>query len=160
MNGVEIQGLAALKAQLQAIAAAATKADAAAAAERIREAAAQNAGSISSRLGGAIVSERQADGSYAVGPDKDHWWGMYLEFGTKQHDNEVRNKLVLASSGQVYGRRVSHPGSTGHPWLLPAFEAAKDDAVEAVRAEVDDATQSAASAKSGGPLPSRGGGKA
>lgn len=66
------------------------------------------------------------EGLYAdVGPRGVDYW-MYPEFGTKPHVIESKGNYPLRSaSGQVFGRRVHHPGTPATPYIRPSILAAK-----------------------------------
>lgn len=50
----------------------------------------------------------------------DHW--APTEYGSKPHVIEVRRKRVLANkeTGEVFGRKVRHPGTPEQPFMRPA----------------------------------------
>lgn len=56
-------------------------------------------------------------------------YATYVHDGTRPHIIEVRNKKVLANSrtGQVFGRKVNHPGTRANPFLQRAVDQAKPD---------------------------------
>lgn len=71
--------------------------------------------------------------AYAVGVGKKAWYFPLVEFGTKAHTIRPRargGKQVLASGGQVFGRSVRHPGTTGKGFFRAAFESQKEAAVK------------------------------
>jgi HK97 gp10 family phage protein len=59
-----------------------------------------------------------------------------IELGTKPHVITTRRGKILASPGHIYGRRVNHPGIPAQPFLMPAFEESKDDAVDFFKDEM------------------------
>lgn len=59
-----------------------------------------------------------------VGPDT--FYANYVEFGTKPHVIEAKNKKALAftMNGQkVVVKKVNHPGTRAQPFVRPAFDA-------------------------------------
>ena len=54
-------------------------------------------------------------------------YSAYVEYGTRAHVIEPRNKSVLRwkDGGKVrFARRVRHPGTKAQPFMIPGFEAA------------------------------------
>jgi HK97 gp10 family phage protein len=65
-----------------------------------------------------------------VGPaSKERYIANFLEFGTKPHVVEVKDKKALATGGTILGREIQHPGAAPHPFLRPAFDTGKEDAL-------------------------------
>ena len=65
------------------------------------------------------------DGKARIGTKKRGWFWRFVEFGTRPHTMKPRGsrgKKVLASREQVFGRRVSHPGTKPHPFVRPALD--------------------------------------
>lgn len=64
------------------------------------------------------------DGSgVKIGPHTEY--AAFVEFGTKPHVIEARNKKALAfmmGNTRVVVKRVNHPGSRAKPFVRPAFE--------------------------------------
>lgn len=65
--------------------------------------------------------------------DLDAYYWHFIEFGAKPHDI-VSTKKNLASSSEVFGKKVRHPGTPEKPFLRPAFENKKTEALERARA--------------------------
>jgi len=68
-----------------------------------------------------------------VMPTKRRWYLRLVETGTKPH--LIRSRKMLAFEGRgglVVTRVVRHPGARPRPWLRPAFDAARDQAVAAI----------------------------
>jgi hypothetical protein len=61
-------------------------------------------------------------GSDAESPD-GYPYPVGLELGTRPHVIEVRDKKVLANrrTGQIFGKRVNHPGTKPYPWCRAAL---------------------------------------
>ena len=59
---------------------------------------------------------------------------MWLEFGTDAHTLQTRRAEVLVDpeTGTVFGPSVEHPGQSPAPWLRPAFEEKKREALRAI----------------------------
>lgn len=62
------------------------------------------------------------------------WLANILEFGAAPHTIEPteRKKALLLSVGVVVDK-VEHPGIPPHPFILPAFDTKKDEALRVVR---------------------------
>lgn len=63
-------------------------------------------------------------GQVKIGPDTEY--AAFVEFGTKPHVIEAKNKKALAFSmggNKVIVKRVNHPGTRAQPYVRPAFEA-------------------------------------
>lgn len=70
--------------------------------------------------------KRDGEGLYSeIGTDVDY--GLYVEVGTKPHVIESHGDYPLrnAKTGQVFGRRVNHPGTPAQPYLRPALDAVR-----------------------------------
>lgn len=66
---------------------------------------------------------RDEEGLHAdIGTTVDY--ALYVEFGTKPHIIESHGPYPLRNrkTGQVFGRRVRHPGTTAQPFLRPALD--------------------------------------
>ena len=83
-----------------------------------------------------------------IGPDKDHWYAAFQEFGAVPHkilpkkrltagtrgsafgtlrtssslNQGNRLKKVLAGDGNIFGTTVNHPGVTKKPFIRPALD--------------------------------------
>lgn len=55
-----------------------------------------------------------------------------MEFGTTAHIIRVKTKKMLSDGKKAFGRLVHHPGNTARPFMRPAFEAKKLEAVQRV----------------------------
>ena len=67
-------------------------------------------------------------------------YAPYVEFGTRPHTIRATNKKALANkkAGVVFGKTVNHPGSQAKPFLRPAFESKKDEAIKEVEDALDE----------------------
>lgn len=83
-----------------------------------------------------------------IGPDREHWYYTFFEYGATAHEIAGRGMLSLAweAAGQwIFRRRVHHPGMPARPFLRPAFDENQERAVEATREALDQAIQEALS---------------
>lgn len=66
-----------------------------------------------------------ASGVVEVGSE----YGVYVHEGTRPHVIEVKNKKILANkrTGQLFGRRVNHPGTKANPFMQRAVEGSQND---------------------------------
>lgn len=70
------------------------------------------------------IQVRVENNRVTVGPDTEY--AEYVEFGTKPHVIEPKNKKALAFKvgGQmVVVKKVNHPGTKAQPFVRPAFDA-------------------------------------
>lgn len=58
-----------------------------------------------------------------MGPDKEHWYYRFSEYGAGEHD-VVGNPFLMfkGNAGTVVTRKVVHPGIKARPFLRPAFD--------------------------------------
>jgi len=102
-------------------------------AEVIREEAASRANKLSGELSKNMQAElmdSEAETSTAgVGPHKEQFYGLFLEFGTDPHEIEGN---VLQIETDVFRHSVTGGGTPPSPFLRPAFDAKKKEAVAAV----------------------------
>jgi len=99
---------------------------------------------------GVIVEERKAPPGVAiavVGIAKKKWFLRFLERGAKPHPIKVssRKKILVTKEGVFLGKMVQHPGVRATPFLQPAYQARKDDALAAMRKAFKEAVDKAAS---------------
>jgi HK97 gp10 family phage protein len=69
-----------------------------------------------------------------IGPNKDHWYAVFQEFGAKRHVIKVDVKTVLSDGSDVFGREVNHPGVRKKPFLRPAL----DDNLDEIKRKIGD----------------------
>ncbi len=71
-----------------------------------------------------------------VGPDRDHWYYGIFETGATPHTIRPKTRKMLRFQGEggdeVFARAVQHPGMPARPFLRPALDERKDQAVDAV----------------------------
>lgn len=77
-----------------------------------------------------------------VGPDKDHWYYRFSETGATAHEISAAGALAFEGDrGLVITKSVNHPGMAARPFLRPAVDSGKDQAVEEVGKRVKDAVE-------------------
>jgi HK97 gp10 family phage protein len=62
-----------------------------------------------------------------VGPHKDYWQGIFVEFGVRRHVISAKNKTVLSNGSVVFGKEVNHPGVEKRPFMRPAIDEHEDE---------------------------------
>ncbi len=62
-----------------------------------------------------------------IGPHKDYWQGVFVEFGVRPHTISAKNKTVLSDRAQVFGKEVDHPGLTAEPFVRPSLDEHEDE---------------------------------
>ena len=70
------------------------------------------------------IEVRVEENRVIIGPDTDY--AAFVEFGTRPHVIEAKNKKALAFkvNGQtVIVKKVNHPGTRAQPYVRPAFDA-------------------------------------
>lgn len=69
----------------------------------------------------------------AVGPDDDHWYYRYVEFGAGPHDIQGHPLVVFyGDEGLAFRPGVRHPGMGARPFLRPAIDESEDAAIAAL----------------------------
>jgi len=72
----------------------------------------------------------------SIGPHKDYWQGVFVEFGVKPHKIETKKttgrgrrrraidnaKKVLSDGNAIFGTKVNHPGVDKKPFMRPALD--------------------------------------
>jgi len=95
------------------------------------------------RAPGALATEPVEDrrgrsvAQAAIGPDKEHWYYRFFEFGAEPHEITPKVKKALAYQGEggpVVVGRVMHPGMAARPFLRPTVDQHADDIRDAVGA--------------------------
>lgn len=90
-----------------------------------------------------------ANGSYAVAsvyPAKGFAELRPIETGTRSGWRWARRKgpfVFFAGNRQIVTRLIKHPGTAARPWLRPAFDSRKNDAVKAIGDALRDAVERA-----------------
>jgi len=115
-------------------------------AEVIRDAAAADA------PGPHVELELSASAEYAVefsiGPDAAHWYYMFFETGAGRHAVTGNTKKAVAfqgSGGEVVRVVVDHPGIKAKPFLRPAIDGRRGEAVAVVGRHLRQGIESVAS---------------
>ena len=68
-----------------------------------------------------------------IGPDQEHWYYSLLERGVRPHTIRGNPRLAFEGrEGTVFPREVQHPGFAARPFLRPAYDEQRDDAVKRV----------------------------
>lgn len=76
--------------------------------------------------------------TYAIGPDKEHWYYQFFETGTGSHeiDGRLKQALMFVAGGEsIIRTAVSHPGMAADAFLRPAMDSKKDQASATVGAK-------------------------
>ena len=75
-----------------------------------------------------------------IGPDKDHWYYQFFETGAGRHPIGPESKKAIrfpGAEGQELVRfGVTHPGMAARPFLRPALDGQKAEAVRALGQEL------------------------
>lgn len=95
--------------------------------------------SLRKRVDPMLAKVVKAGGKFAaVGPDKDHWYYRFFEFGATPHDIKPVNASALAFEGTASSRTVfaAFAKRTGgvkkQPFLRPAVDKNKQAAIDAM----------------------------
>lgn len=90
------------------------------------------------------VGGEKVDGGAAevsIGPDDDHWYYRFFEFGATQHEIKGNPLVFEGENRLIVTRRVNHPGMPARPFLRPALDTRKEASVKRVgetfRREID-----------------------
>ena len=75
--------------------------------------------------------DREADGSYIIGPTADY--ALYVNNGTPPHGIDSLGPWPLRNraTGQVFGRHVNHPGTPAQPFIVQSLMAIAGEVVRA-----------------------------
>ena len=68
--------------------------------------------------------------SVDIGPDEAHWYYRFFETGAGPHEITGSPLVFPGREGTVVTGRVMHPGMAASPFLRPAMDEQKDNAVE------------------------------
>lgn len=69
------------------------------------------------------------------GKKDDPYYALFVERGTKPHEERPKNKKSLFLSG-LFAEVVEHPGAQAHAFLLPALEGGAQGAVDSMQEEL------------------------
>ncbi len=77
------------------------------------------------------VDDRQLEGEVISNAE----YSAAVEKGTKPHVIRPVKKKVLANpeTGEIFGKKVNHPGTTAQPFLYPAWKKAQKDFLKGLR---------------------------
>jgi len=94
-----------------------------------------------------VMGHEKAQDSQAevdIGPDEEHWFYRFFEFGAGAHEIKAKTAAALAfqgRSGLVITQAVQHPGMAAVPFLRNAMDSKRDETVAGMgkvfRAEID-----------------------
>jgi len=83
-----------------------------------------------------VVKRGKYEAHVDVGPDKEHWYYQFFETGADPHiiprkkkRAEGKRLAFQGRNGLVRPRMVRHPGMKPRPFLRPAIDEARDEAV-------------------------------
>ena len=83
------------------------------------------AGGAPGEIAGSIVTDTLEKSRKRVevgtGPDKDHFYARYVEFGTQAHEIRPSTAKALTIDGGLYAG-ATHPGNSERPFMRPAFD--------------------------------------
>jgi HK97 gp10 family phage protein len=71
-----------------------------------------------------------------VGPDKDAWYGRFVEMGTGPAHAEPQQARALEMENDQYAASADRRGTPAQPFLRPAFDQNTDAAIEAMADEL------------------------
>lgn len=69
-----------------------------------------------------LVAQTNDKAEYAIGPDKDHWYYVFIERGAVAHTIKGNPLVFRGRSGLVVTKQVQHPGMAARPFLRPALK--------------------------------------
>lgn len=99
-------------------------------AEIIQDAASQNApGSISQAI---VIEEDESGEGYLIGPDDDHFYASFIEFGTTGVTIKPTNRKALKFEGE-YKALANPSGTPARPFLRPAYDENKEAVIQAIK---------------------------
>ena len=103
-------------------------------AEPIRDAA--NADAPGPHIKKELVKVTNDNAIAAVGPEKSKWYYHFFEFGVSAHEIKGSPLVFYGDVGFVVTSSVNHPGMAADPFLEPATEQKKGEAVERIGSTV------------------------
>ena len=69
---------------------------------------------------GGIEQARQ--GAIFIGPDDEHWYYRFFEFGAGAHDVGAASQILTPYGEEFVTGAVPHPGMPAKPFLRPALD--------------------------------------
>lgn len=100
--------------------------------KEMRQRAPKDTGFLRKNLAYKIKRESRGGYSATVGPKPLAFYARFLEFGSAEHiipNLNSRSRKPIAIGNRVFSS-VDHPGTSPRPFLRPAFEAKKREAVD------------------------------
>lgn len=97
---------------------------------KLRESIRLSAGIFSSK--GRVWAKITAGGNKKGDP----FYAHMVEFGTKPHVINLKNRKLLANSGDVFGKTVSHPGIKPQSFMRKALDRSAQKALDQFRDEI------------------------
>lgn len=91
-----------------------------------------------------VVSKKAQSVEVGIGPDKEHWYYRFAEYGAQPHEisPETAKALVFEGpGGTVFAGGASHPGMAARPFLRPAITDKAADASTALGAVLEKALE-------------------
>jgi HK97 gp10 family phage protein len=89
--------------------------------------------------GATVVAKSSADAVREAGlsvtiyaGNRAAWYARLVEFGTRSHLIQRKNKKVLASSTAIYGAQLMHPGTPARPFFFPSYRLGKKRVVNRI----------------------------
>lgn len=70
--------------------------------------------------------------TYQIGTTKKAFYAHFFEFGTSPHLIKVFKKKSLAGGGAFFGKEVQHPGQKAKPFLRPAMDTKRGEALQKI----------------------------
>lgn len=71
-----------------------------------------------------------------IGPDKEHFYLQFFEYGTDPRTIRPDIRQALELSDGSFAARVNHPGTPARPFMRPGFDAGQADAIAEIEAEL------------------------
>ena len=102
--------------------------------KEMRERAPVDSGDLKKNIGFKIFRDQRGGFRGQVGPKPKAFYARFIEFGSASHiiprkDTKGRKQKAIKIGDKTY-KSVTHPGISPKPFLRPAFEAKKRQAVE------------------------------
>lgn len=66
-----------------------------------------------------------------IGPDDEHWYYRFFEFGAQPHEINVENRAALRFGAEaIFAASGEHPGTPAQPFLRPALDEKQDEVLK------------------------------
>jgi len=82
-----------------------------------------------------VLSRANNRAEVGIGPDRKHWYYLFSELGASPHPITTTRRQALrffGDEGDAFAPQVAHPGMPAKPFLRPAMDENKDQAVAEV----------------------------